>query len=342
MRLFLTGATGYIGTALCLRLRAEGHEVRALVRATSSESSLQLLREIGVTPFAGDLRDRYSMREGMSGADWVIHAAAELDLQASDEGMVGANVEGSENVASLASKLGVGRFLSISSMAAWGGSPADGSPATEASPPVLPLPTRYCVTKAAGEDRVQAWALQGLKVNTVYPSLVYGPPGKKQGANTLLRALMLGRFPVLIAPEKKTSWVLLDDLVDGIVRVIDQAPPGRGYLMAGEAWTVRDLAHRVVALGGGVGARPPRRELSVNTARILFRTFGPLLRMIGKPLPIPLEQLESLNRHWNFDDTRARTELGWSPRGLEEGLGITIDYLRKQEAARTAPDMPAG
>ena len=59
MRLFLTGATGYIGTALCLRLRAEGHEVRALVRATSSAGSLTLLREIGVATFAGDLRDRY-------------------------------------------------------------------------------------------------------------------------------------------------------------------------------------------------------------------------------------------------------------------------------------------
>jgi nucleoside-diphosphate-sugar epimerase len=339
MRLFLTGATGYIGTALCLRLRAEGHEVRALVRATSSERSLTLLREIGVTPFAGDLRDRYSMREGMSGADWVIHAAAELDLHSSDESMAAANVAGSENVASLAAKLGVGRFLSISSMAAWGGSPADGSPANEESAPQLPLPTRYSATKAAGEERVQAWARQGLKVNTVFPSLVYGPPGKKQGANTLLRALMLGRFPALIAPEKKTSWVFLDDLVDGIVRVIDQAPAGRGYLMAGEAWTVRELAHRVVALGGGIGAkgaRPPQRELSVGTARLLFRVAGPFLKLAGRPLPIPLEQLESLDRHWNFDDTRARTELGWKPRGLEEGLGITLDYLRKQEGAKVA------
>ena len=331
MRLFLTGATGYIGTALCLRLRAEGHEVRALVRASSPAKALELLREIGVATFVGDLRERYSMREAMSGADWVIHAAAELDLAASAERMAAANVEGSENVASLALKLGVGRFLSISSMAAWGGSPADGTPATEDSAPQLPLPTRYCATKAAGEARVQHWAQQGLKVNTVFPSLVYGPPGKKQGANTLLRALMLGRFPALIAPEKKTSWVFLDDLVDGIVRVIEQAPPGRGYLMAGEAWTVRELAHRVAALGG---TKPPQREFSVGTARLLFRLAGPLLKLAGRPLPIPLEQLESLDRHWHFADTRARTELGFKPRGLEDGLAVTLDYLRKQEAAK--------
>jgi len=326
MRLFLTGGTGYIGAALCLRLRAEGHEVRALVRATSATA---LLEEIGVATFPGDIRDRFSMREGMSGADWVIHAAAELDLSASDDRMAGANVEGSENAAALAAKLGVGRFLSISSIAAFGGSPEDGSPATETSAPFLPLPTRYSVTKAAGEERIQQWARQGLKVNTVYPSLVYGPPGKKQGANILLRALMLGRFPALVAPEKQASWIFLDDLVDGIVRVMNQAPPGRGYMLTGESWSVRQLAHRVAELSS---AKPPRRELSVPAARLLFRLFGPFLKLAGRPLPVPLEQLRSLERNWNFSDERARQELGWRPRGLEEGLALTLDYLRKQEA----------
>ena len=251
MRLFLTGATGYIGTALCLRLRAEGHEVRALVRATSARKSLELLNEIGVATFAGDLRDRYSMREGMSGADWKGDPCRR---RARPSGVGRRHGRGERRglrerrLARLEAgcppvplDLVDGRL---------GGSPADGTPANEASPPHLPLPTRYCATKAAGEARVQQWARQGLKVNTVFPSLVYGPPGKKQGANTLLRALLLGRFPALIAPEKKTSWVFLDDLVDGIVRVMDQAPPGRGYLMAGEAWTVRELAHRVANFGG--------------------------------------------------------------------------------------------
>lgn len=270
------------------------------------------------------------MREGMSGADWVVHAAAELDLNRPEEQMSAANVAGSENVSSLAYKLGVGRFLSISSMAAFGGSPADGSPATEESPPNLPWPTRYSATKAAGEEAIQRWAKQGLRVNTVFPSLVYGPPGKKEGANALLRALLLGRFPALIEPEKRVSWVFLDDLVDGIVRVLERAPPGRGYLMAGEAWSVRELA-RQVAERTGVAA--PKRELSAATARHLFRLGGPILRLFGKRLPVPLEQLDSLERHWNFDDGRARRELDWRPRPLAEGLALTLDFLVSREAA---------
>ena len=269
----------------------------------------------------------------MSGADWVIHAAAELNLLSSDDRIRGANVDGSENVASLAWKLGVGRFLSISSVVRWGGSPADGSPGNEESAPILPYPTRYSATKAAGEERVQQVARQGLKVNSVYPSLVYGPPGKKEGANALLRSMMLGRFPALVEPEKLASWVHLDDLVDGIVLVIEKAPPGRNYLFAGEAWTIRRLATRVAGI---TGVRAPRFALSAKTARRLFRVAAPLLRLTGRKLPVPLEQLDSLQRHWNFDDSRAQAELGWKKRPLEQGLVETLAYLQAQEAALQA------
>src|SRR6185295_14608235 len=124
MRTFLTGGTGFIGSVLAGRLAAAGHEVRALVRPTSD---VEPLRQLGVATFVGDLNDRASMREGMSGADWVIHAAAELDDRDGPAPMRRTNVQGSENVASLAYKLGVGRLLSVSSMAYFGGSPADGS-----------------------------------------------------------------------------------------------------------------------------------------------------------------------------------------------------------------------
>lgn len=322
MRIFLTGATGYIGRALSLRLRASGHELRALARPASRT---ELLEDIGVAIFRGDLEERASMREGMSGADWVVHAAAELDLDAASGRMESANVAGSENVASLASKLGVPRFLSVSSIARWGGSPDDGTPATEATPQRLPLPTRYCRTKAAGEEAIQAWAKRGLKVNTVYPSLVYGPPGKKSGSNALLRQLDRGRFPAMIGGDRKSSWIFLDDLIEGMVRVIERAPPGRNYLMAGDIATTREIAGRVAALGG---APVPRREVSVGFARWALRLARPLYRLRGRRAPIPLEQLASLERHWAFDDARARAELDWRPRALAEGLPPTLDHLR--------------
>lgn len=328
MRIFLTGASGYIGRALAARLVEEGHEVRALVRPTSRTEPLE---RPGVTLFRGDVTDRASMREGMSGADGVVHAAADLDLTGPPGRMERVNVLGSENVASLAWKLGVPRLLSISSVARFGGSPEDGTPATETTPPRLPFPTDYCRTKDAGERAIRAVAERGLPVVTVYPTLVYGPPGKREGANALLRQLFLGRFPALVGADRYASWLFLDDLVDGVVRALARAAPGAAYILAGEATTVRELARRVAALGG---APVPRHEVSVGTARLALRLALPFYRLRGRRPPMPFAQIASLARHWRFDDARARRDLDWSPRGLDAGLPATIDYLKREAARR--------
>ena len=322
MRIYLTGGTGYIGRALARRLVEAGHEVRALVRATSNAQPLQ---DLGVATFVGDIQDRYSLREGMSGADWVIHAAADLDLAGPPDRMRQTNIQGSENVASLAYKLGVGRFLSVSSMAYFGGSSDDGSLADETARPREPFPTLYSATKHSGELAIQEWAKKGLKVNTVYPSLVYGPPGKKEGANSLLRQLLKGRFPVLVGADRKTSWIFLDDVADAMVRIVHKAEPGRNYLLAGDVTTLRSLVERVCALGG---VKPPKLSLPIGAARAAMALAGPFYRMKGRRPPVAPDQLDNLARHWAFDDTRARTELDWTPRTLDEGLPPTVRHLQ--------------
>jgi nucleoside-diphosphate-sugar epimerase len=321
VRIFLTGGTGYIGRVLVRRLVEAGHEVRALVRATSN---VEPLRELGIATFVGDIGDRFSLREGMSGADWVLHAAADLDFAAPPERMRQANIEGSENVASLAYKLGVGRFLSVSSIAYFGGSPPDGSLADETTPPQEPFPSLYSATKHSGERAIQEWARRGLRVNTVYPSLVYGPPGKKGGSNALLRQLLKGRIPAMVGGDRKMSWVHLDDVVDGMLRVMEKAPPGRDYLLSGDVMALRDVVDRVCRLGG---VRPPP-SIPPGLARVGLGLAAPFYRMRGRRPPFSPDQISSVERHWAFDDSRARTELGWQPRSLEEGLPQTVEFLK--------------
>ncbi|HEX6202133.1 MAG TPA: NAD-dependent epimerase/dehydratase family protein [Thermoanaerobaculia bacterium] len=323
-RLYLTGATGYIGQPLALRLAALGHEVRALVRETSDAERVAALEAAGVACFAGDLADRASLREGMSGADWVVHAAAELDPAAPAERMRTANVAGSENVASLAAKLGTGRFLAVSSIAAFAGSPDDGTAASEETPRRADPPSLYSATKRAGEDAVRAWSHKGLRLNVVWPSLVYGPPGKKRGTNALIRRYAKGRVPVLVGAERLSSWIYLEDLVLGLVRVIERAPPGRDFLMTGEVAPVGRVVHRVAELAG---AKPPRWSLPVPVAKALLLLATPYYRLRGWRPPASADQLDSLARHWAFDDRRARQELDWQPRGLDEGLPPTVEHL---------------
>jgi len=265
----------------------------------------------------------------MSGCDWVVHMAAELAPTAPLERMRSINVQGSENVASLAFKLGVGALLSVSSMAYFGGSPPDGRPATEETPPQEPFPTAYSLTKHEGELAIRVWAEKGLRVVTVYPSLIYGPPGKKQGANWLLRALLKERFPVLVGADQRTSWIYLDDVVDAMVRAMERlgrgVEPGRDFLLAGDAASVRELARKVASLGG---VEAPRLSVPVGLARVATRLSEPLLRLVGKRPPLPSEQLANLARHWCFDDARARAELDWTPRTLDDGLPPTVEYIQ--------------
>jgi dihydroflavonol-4-reductase len=315
MRIFLTGGTGYLGGAIARRLVAEGHELHCLVRESSGTAALEA---IGARLHVGDIAERFSMRQGMAGSDWVIHAAADLDLLGPPGRMERVNVQGSENVASLAFKLGTGRFLSISSMAYWGGTPDDGSPGDETMPLREP-PTRYSATKRAGQQAIDAWAERGLRVNTVFPSVVYGPPGKHGGVNGLIRALAQRRFPLLVGGDRRSSWLYVDDLVEGVWQVMQHAEPGRHYLLGGDVASSREIAHRVSALAG---VKPPRGNLSPRLLRWVSAAFPFIL-----PRRLAREQLRSLERHWVLDDSRARAELDWRPRSLAEGLPGTVEYL---------------
>ena len=321
MRVFVTGATGYLGSALCRRWAADRHEVTALVRATSRREHLETL---GVRCCVGDVGDRVSMREWMSGADWVVHAAAELDPRAPADEVRRTNVDGTANVASLAFKLGVGRFLSISSMAAFGGSPADGSPANEDTPVQMPFPSSYSATKHAGQRKVEELADQGLRVDTVYPGLVYGPPAKSRGANTLLYKILTGRMPAIVGGKQISCWVYIDDVVDAIARVMDRSEAGARLLLTGEAATVDTLVSKVCSLAD---VRPPRWRLSLNAAEVLVFAMRVYSGLSGRRPLFSRHQLTSLRRHWNFDDSRARAQLDWQPRGLDAGLPPTLEDL---------------
>ncbi len=324
MRIYLTGGTGYLGEALAARLLSEGHELHCLVRPTSDRRHLE---EVGASCFVGDLGDPGSLAPGMKGCEAVIHAAAELDLRVPRERMRAVNVVGSENVARTAVEVGARRFLSVSSMAFFGGSADDGAPGNEDSSPRQPFLTAYSATKNAAQKAIESVAAQGLDLNTVYPSLVYGPPGKKGGANPLLRALGRGRLRFLVGAERITRWVFLDDVVEAMVRILDRAPAGRGYLLTGEGATVRQVAEKVA---DHTGVAAPRTDLSLPVARALLNTSKVLLPLIGRRPRVHREQLENLRRHWNFDDQRAREELDWHPRSLAEGLPPTLDFLLRR------------
>lgn len=322
MRVYLTGGTGYIGGVLARRLVERRHEVTSLVRATSDRSALESL---GVRCVDGDLGEAASLGPGIEGADWIVHAAAELDFTASEERMRRVNVEGSGAVAQRASELGVGRLLNVSSMAVLGGSPADGSAGDESSPRIEPLPTKYARTKLGGERAIDAWATRPdseLAVIHVHPTLVYGPPGKSKGSNAMLRHMARGSLPVVIGADRWLTWIHVDDVVEAIVRMLEGAPPRSRYLLAGDAMRLGDLVRRVAELAG---VSSPRLALSPGVAKWALRLLSSFVK--GRRLAVARENLDNLKRHWRFSDRAARHDLDWAPRTLEQSLPAIVEWI---------------
>jgi nucleoside-diphosphate-sugar epimerase len=134
-----------------------------------------------------------------------------------------------------------------------------------------------------------------------------------------------GRLPVLVSARLKTSWVYLDDLVDGIDRTVRKAAPAENFLMTGEVATIEEVVSKVCAL---TGAPRPRLQISAGMAWWLLAAMDLLYRVRGKRQPVSREHLESLQRQWCFDDSAARQQLEWQPRGLDEGLPPTIEFLK--------------
>jgi len=109
-----------------------------------------------------------------------------------------------------------------------------------------------------------------------------------------------------------------------MLKVMEKAPAGRGYLLTGDVTTVRGLVDRVCRLGG---VPSPRFTLPIPAARLLMTAALPWFKLTGRRPPVAPDQLQSLARHWAFDDTRARTELGWSPRTLDAGMPPTVEFI---------------
>ena len=107
---------------------------------------------------------------------------------------------------------------------------------------------------------------------------------------------------------------------------MEGAAPGRDYVLAGQAATLGEVVDRVAALGG---VEPPRLRLPPAPGLALARLLAPLYRLRGRRPPFNTDQLRSLARNWRFDDARARAELDWQPRSLEEGLPPTVAYLQQ-------------
>jgi len=307
--LALTGATGFIGTALRRQLISAGWEVRALHRrrAPQPQSGSDDTR---IRWVCGSLSDPDSLRRLLKGASAVVHCAGAV-RGASAEQFNQVNVAGVARLVQAARELHpTPRFLLISSLAA--------------REPALSF---YAASKRGGEDTLRT--LAGPMATTIFrPPAVYGPGDREMAP--LLRCMQHGVAPVLGSSAARFSMLYVEDLTEAIRQTLarpDWAPgpfeihdgrPG-GYSWEEVMTTVSRILRR------------PVRALRVPVALLRAAAAGNLLlaQLCGTlPMLTPGKVRELTHPDWVCHDAPLREATGWTARiGLEEGMHLTIDAL---------------
>jgi len=256
MRVFVTGATGFIGGHVARKLRERGDEVRALVR---NPDKGRALLDTGAELVAGDLSDAEAIRAGMEGCDAVMHGAAvyEVGIPASQrDAMTEANVRGTENVLGAAKDAAIDKVVYISTIAAFGNTGGEVVDESYVHPGAA-FTSHYERTKHDAHEVAKRLISEGLPCVIVQPGGVYGPDDHSQLGN-LIHQLLDGKLPAVPFPETGFNFVHVDDVADGVLLALDKGKPGEQYVLGGEITTMAGMLETVARVGG---KKPPKRTV---------------------------------------------------------------------------------
>ncbi len=321
MKVFVTGGTGFIGGEVVRQLRARGEEVVCLARSAEKGAKVSAL---GCQLVSGDLGDEAALRTGMEGCDAVIHAAAmyEVGIPAKQRPtMWEANVAGTERVMRVALEAKVPRIVYVSTVGVFGDTHKQVVDETYENPETG-FTSYYEETKLEAHKIVDRMiAEQGLPAVIVQPGGVYGPGDTSQVAG-LLEEFFAGKLPLLPFPELGICLTHVEDIAGGILLALDKGQLGETYVISGPVTTMREAIDLVAKVSG---RKPPRGTLPAGLMKALT-PIGPLVgKLIGQP-PNLRELISSADKvtFWASYDKAAR-ELGYSPRGMEEGMRQTLE-----------------
>ena len=318
MKYFVTGATGFVGGVLAKKLREAGHEVHASVRNLEKSGELQA---IGVKLFKGDVTDKESMREAMTGVDGVYHVAGwyKIGVRDKSDGEK-VNVQGTRNVLELMQDLKIPKGVYTSTLAV--NSDTKGKMKDESYHFSGYHLSEYDRTKAVAHQVAKEFIAKGLPLVIVMPGLIYGP-GDTSGLRTSILDFLNQKLPVL--PSQTTfCWAHVDDIIQGHILAMEKGRIGESYIIAGEPYTMVD-AFKLASQNTG------KRMPGVISHKVM-KALSVIVKPFDNFLP-PTYASEGLREvagpTYLGDNSKARRELGYNPRPLREGWGETLLYELK-------------
>jgi len=334
MKIFLTGATGFIGIPLTHFLAGLGHSVRLLSRPASD-----------LTPFAGlpvevrpgDVLDQGSLSDALRGCDAVFHLAGYAKNWAKDPGtFFRVNVLGLRNVLKAARRNSVPRIVFTSTSVTFG--PSSGRPVTESDVRSVAFFTEYERTKYLAEQEAVRHVRSGLDVVMVNPTRVFGP-GALTESNSVTKMIHLylrGQWRLVLGSGRAVgNYAFIDDVVKGHWLALQHGRPGEKYILGGDNLDYEGFFRTLASVSRcrrRMAHVPPQLALAVSKLEALRASrFG------HYPLITP-SWLRTFLADWAFSSEKAQRELGYRTTPFARAVEETVRWLRPSPTPQRSPD----
>ena len=319
----VTGATGFVGSAVLRALVARGARVRVLARPASDRRNLQ-----GVTCeiVEGDMREPASMQRALGGVRHLFHVAADYRLWSRRAGELReANVEGTRIVMEAALEAGVERIVYTSSVATLRA--ADAAANVDETAPLAEHEAigAYKASKVAAERLVEAMvAERGLPAVIVNPSTPIGPRDvKPTPTGRVVVEAATGRIPAFV--DTGLNLVHVDDVAQGHVAALERGKVGERYILGGQNVHLSDM---LAAIAGLLGRRPPRIRMPRSAIVPLAVTAETIARFTGREPLVTLDALRMSKYRMFFTTAKAERDLGMTARPFTQALADAIGWFR--------------
>jgi dihydroflavonol-4-reductase len=321
-RVLVSGANGFVGSAVVRALLRRGYPVRALARASSDTTNLEGL---DVEIVRGDLLDSPSLEHALENCEGLFHVAANYRLWARDPREIRmSNVRGTHNILLAARRCGVRRIVHTSSVATLG-LHHDGTPSDEDTPVRLDdMIGAYKRSKFLSEALVQRCARAGTDIVIVNPAAPIGPRDRKPTpTGRMILDAARGRMPAFV--DTGLCVVHVDDVAEGHVLAYERGQRGRRDVLGGENMSLQSILGTVAQL---TGRHPPWLKLPHAAVLPVAYVAEAWARMTGVAPNVTVDGVKLSRHRMYFSSRRAETELGYSARPAREALADAIQWFR--------------
>lgn len=323
MKIFVTGATGYVGQNLVFKLLTLGHTVHVLCR---TQPDVELFSNSKLKIFLGDLQNKQAIKDAMTGCSQVYHVAAYARAWAKDPTTYfKINVEGTVNILEVALELGVDKVVYTSTGATFGAS--NGSPIKEDSIRLHDFFTEYESSKFIAEEKIQHFVRKGLDVSIVHPVRVYGPGvwTESNVISMMIKSYIEGNWHVIPSDGKAMGcFSYIDDVVDGHILAMEKGKPGEKYILGGVNMNFNDFFNLLKEI-------TDKHFLLVHVPLPLLLLFGwkeeAFSRWFNREPLITRKWINKYRYNLSCSCEKAIHELGYTVTPIEEGIKKTLEWI---------------